>query len=291
MKSEVTKFKKIITEIQTHSIITLGLFLNALGWTAFLIPGEVVGGGMNGVATVIYFSTGFPVGISYLIINVFLIFIAIKVLGASFGIKTIFGVIGLALFLSVLQSIIKEPIIKDEFLSTVIGGILAGAGVGLVFTQGGSTGGTDIFAMIINKYKNISPGRIILYFDLVIISSSYLIIGSLEKMVYGYVAMGIAAYTIDLVLSGSRQSYQIFVFSRKYEIIGERISLEVKRGITLLNSQGWYTKEDSKILMILARKHESNQIFSIIKEEDPDAFITVGSVMGVYGQGFERIRG
>ena len=283
--------KKIMSIVRTHAIITLGLFLNTLGWTAFLIPAKVVGGGVSGIATLIFFSAKIPVGISYLIINVFLILAAIRILGASFGVKTIFGVVGTAFFLSLLQSLIKQPVVNDEFMATVIGGILTGAGVGIVFTQGGSTGGTDIIAMIINKYKNISPGRIILYLDLVIISSSYFIFGSIEKMVYGYVTMGICSYSIDLVLSGSRQSYQIFVFSKQHEPIAERIGNDVKRGITLLNGQGWYTKENIKILMILARKHEINQISGIIKEIDPDAFISVGSVMGVYGKGFERIRG
>ncbi len=282
---------KIIARIKPEIIITFGLFLNALGWTAFLIPAEITGGGISGVATLIYYATGFPVGISFLIINAFLVIFAIKMLGARFGIKTIYAVIILSVFLAVLQQTIKEPIISENFMSAVIGGILAGAGVGIVFTQGGSTGGTDIIAMIVNKYRNISPGRVILYLDVIIISSSYLLFHSLEKMVYGYVTMGVASYVIDMVLSGSKQSFQIFIFSREHEKIADRLGTEVRRGITIIDGKGWYSKEPVKLLMIMVRKHESNHVFRIVKEVDNQAFISVGSIMGVYGEGFENIRG
>ncbi|HYX07535.1 MAG TPA: YitT family protein, partial [Bacteroidales bacterium] len=279
------------TRIKPEIIITFGLFLNALGWTAFLIPAEITGGGSSGVATLIFYATGLPVGISFLIINVFLVIFAIKMLGARFGIKTIYAVVVLSVFLAVLQQAITEPIIKENFMSAVIGGILAGAGVGIVFTQGGSTGGTDIIAMIVNKYKNISPGRVILYLDVLIISSSYLLFHSIEKMVYGYVTMGVASYVIDMVLSGSKQSFQIFIFSREHEKIADRLGTEVGRGITILDGKGWYSKEPVKLLMIMVRKHESNHVFRIVKEVDNKAFISVGSIMGVYGEGFEHIRG
>ena len=282
---------KLLTRIKPEIIITFGLFLNALGWTAFLIPAEITGGGISGVATLIFYATGLPVGISFLIINVFLVIFAIKMLGARFGIKTIYAVVVLSVFLAVLQQAITEPIIKENFMSAVIGGILAGAGVGIVFTQGGSTGGTDIIAMIVNKYKNISPGRVILYLDVLIISSSYLLFHSIEKMVYGYVTMGVASYVIDMVLSGSKQSFQIFIFSREHEKIADRLGTEVGRGVTILDGKGWYSKEPVKLLMIMVRKHESNHVFRIVKEVDNKAFISVGSIMGVYGEGFEHIRG
>jgi uncharacterized membrane-anchored protein YitT (DUF2179 family) len=285
----VTALKKFKI-IRSYSIIAFGLFINALGWTAFLIPTEITGGGVTGASTILFFATGIPVGVTFLVINLFLIIIAIKTLGASFGVKTVFGVVVLALFLSGLQQIITEPFVSDAFMSTVIGGILAGAGVGIVFTQGGSTGGTDIIAMIINKYRNISPGRVILYFDVLIISSSYLVFQSVEKMVFGYVTMAVTVYVIDLILSGSKQSYQVFIFSQKYEEIAERIARELNRGITILDGQGWYTKQNTKIILVLVRKHETSQLMRIIKEIDPAAFMSMNSAMGVYGQGFEKIR-
>jgi len=279
-----------VRTVRSHLIITFGLLLNALGWTAFLIPAEITGGGITGVSTLIFYATGFPLGISYLIINAVLILGSIKILGTNFGVKTIFSVVILSMLLTILQRFITKPIVGDAFLSTVIGGILGGAGVGIVFSQGGSTGGTDIIAMIINKYRNISPGRVILYCDVFIIASSYLIFGSLEKIVYGYVAMGLTSYTIDLLFTGSKQSVQMFIFSKKYDQIADRIGKELGRGITIIDGKGWYTGEQTKILLVMVKKPEASQIFRIIKEVDQNAFMSVNNVMGVYGQGFERIR-
>jgi len=276
--------------IRAHIIITFGLLLNALGWTAFLIPAKITGGGITGVSTLIYYASSFPLGVSYLIINAILVFFAIKILGRSFGVKTIFSVLVLSGFFSVLQQIITQPIVSDAFLSTVIGGILGGAGIGIVFSQGGSTGGTDIIAMIINKYRNISPGRVILYLDVFIIASSYLIFGSLEKIVYGYVAMGITSYTIDLLFTGSKQSIQMFIFSKKHDLIAERIGKELGRGVTIIDGQGWYTGEQTKILLVMVKKQEASHVFRIVKETDRDAFMSANNVMGVYGKGFETLR-
>ena len=282
--------KTVFREIESYFLITLGLLMGAIGWTAFIIPAQITGGGITGVSALIFYSTNFPVGLSFLIMNILLVVIAIKFLGFGFGIKTIYSVVVLSFFFSIFQELITEPIIKEGFMSSVIGGGLAGAGMGLIFSQGGSTGGTDIIAMIINKYKNISPGKLILFLDVVIISSSYLIFQSLEKIVYGFVTMGISAYAIDLSLSGIKRSVQVFIFSRKYNEIAERISKEINRGITVIDGKGWYTKENQQILMIIARKRESHNIFRITKEIDPEAFISQGNVMGVYGKGFEKIR-
>lgn len=276
--------------IRAHVIITFGLLLNAVGWTAFLIPAEITGGGITGVSTLIFYGTGFPLGITYLMINAVLIIFSIKILGSSFGVKTIFSVVVLSVLFSLLQQYITKPVVNDTFLSTVLGGILGGAGVGIVFSQGGSTGGTDIIAMIINKYRNINPGRIILYLDVFIIASSYLIFGSLEKIVYGYVAMGITAYTIDLLFTGSKQSVQVFIFSKKHNEIADRIGKELSRGVTIIDGKGWYSGEQTKILLVMVRKQQASHLFRIIKELDHEAFMTVNNVMGVYGKGFEEIR-
>ncbi|MFO8234457.1 MAG: YitT family protein [Bacteroidales bacterium] len=284
-------FENVFTEVKTYGTVTIGLFLTAIGWTVFLIPAEITGGGITGVSSLLYYAFEFRVGISYLIINSFLIFLGIKVLGKSFGVKTIFATVVLSLFLSLFEGIITEPIVDENFMSAVVGGILAGAGVGMTISQGGSTGGTDIIAMIINKYKNISPGKVLLYLDIIIITSSYFIFNSIEKIVYGYVTMAVAAYSIDMVITGAKRTVQMFILSQKYEIIANRVGTELRRGITILNGKGWYTQQDAKVLMILVRKSEANYILRIIKETDPDAFISMGNVMGVYGSGFEPIKG
>ncbi|PCH70374.1 MAG: membrane protein [Bacteroidales bacterium] len=284
--------KLSFTEIKSYVIITIGLCIYSFGWTAFLIPSGIVAGGVGGIGTIIYYATGksFPVGYSFFIINVFLILIALRVLGSRFGIKTMFGIIVGSVLLYFQQKWITAPLVDDKFMASIIGGILAGIGVGVTLTQGGSTGGTDIVAMMINKYRNIGPGRIILYIDIFIIASSYIIFEDISIIVYGYVEMGVAAYTIDMMISGSKQSAQLFIISKKYEEVASRVSEETGRGISMLDSTGWYTREQSKMLMIVVRKHETQHIFRVIKEIDPTAFISMGSVMGVYGLGFEEIR-
>lgn len=271
--------------------MTLGLFINALGWTAFLIPGEIVGGGVSGIAALIFYATGIPAGYSFLAINGMLVLIAIKMLGANFGIKTIYSVVMISFFLSLQQKFITEPIIHEAFMATILGALMAGAGVGIVFSQGGSTGGTDIIAMIINKYRNISPGKIILYCDILIIGSSYFLFESMEKLVYGFVSMGVVSYTIDLVLNGSKQSVQILIVSKQYEKIAENIATKMNRGITILNGEGWYSHTPQKLIMTIVRKHEAQRIHRIVKEIDTEAFISQGAVMGAYGKGFDEIRG
>lgn len=288
--------KSIFKTGRTYTIIVFGLFLYALSWTAFLLPHKITGGGVSGIGALVYYATGFPVGYTYFLINIGLILLAIKILGASFGVKTMFGVTTGAILLSLLQSIIHEPIVEDKFLSAIMGGMLAGVGLGVIFTQGGSTGGTDIIAMIVNKYRNISPGRVILLCDVFIIGSSFLVLTDLvpvkriETIVYGYVAMAITAYAIDAVLSGSRQSVQMFIFSRNYAEISDQITKQMNRGVTVIDGLGWYTQETQKVVITLVRKHEASDIYKIIKSIDPDAFISVASVMGVYGRGFEKIR-
>lgn len=281
---------KFLKDLKTYAIITIGLLINAIGWTAFLIPAKITGGGVTGIATLIFYATEIPVWIPYLIINIILILVSIKILGKSFGIRTVYATVVLTFFLSVLQGVIKEPIVNENFMSSVVGGILAGAGVGIVFSQGGSTGGTDIIAMIINKYRNISPGKVILYADVLIIASSFLIFKSIEKIVYGYVTMAVTAYAIDLILTGAKRTVQLFIFSKQYDEIAEMIASNMNRGITLIDGTGWYSKKNSKIIMVLVKKQESNNLLKIIKGIDPDAFISVSSVMGVYGKGFDRIK-
>lgn len=276
--------------LKNYGIITFALFANALAWTVFLIPSEIVGGGITGLSALIFYATGIPVALPLIVMNIILLAISVKSLGLGFGVKTVYSAVVLSVFFGILQPLITEPIVDDRFMSAILGGILGGASVGLVFTQGGSTGGTDIIAMIINKYRNISHGRVILYLDILIISSSYLLFQSLEVMVYGYVTMAVASYSIDMLLMGHRRSVQMFIFSPKYELIAEKIANDIGRGITLLNGQGWYSREESAVLVVVVRRYETSMVFRTIKEVDPEAFISVANVMGVYGKGFDPIR-
>ena len=266
------------------------MLCTACGWGAFLIPSEVTGGGVSGIAAIIFFAVKFPVSISYLLINVVLVIASIKVLNLNFGLKSIYGIIVFSLLLAFFQHFFPAPIVKNELLATVVGAILSGIGTGIVFTQGGSSGGTDLVAMMVTSRRNISPGRVIMIVDLIVISSSYFILQSLERMIYGYCVMVIAAYVVDFVLAGSKQSYQLFIFSEKYEDVAAGIFTNVKRGLTLVDAQGWYTRRPTKMIMVIVRKHEVTDVFKIIKEIDPEAFISMGNVMGVYGKGFDTMK-
>ncbi len=281
---------QIVRILKDYIIMTFGLFVFAMGWVLFLIPAEITGGGISGVAAVIYYATGIPISISYLAINVVLVLVAIKILGANFGVKTIYSIAVLSGFFALFQNAVKEPLVDDMFLSSVLGGMASGIGLGLVFSRGGSTGGTDIFAMIVNRYRNVSPGRVIMLCDVVIIASSWFVFRDVEKLVYGYVVMWVVSYSLDSFLSGANRSAQMFIVSKEYEKIADYINTQAIRGVTLLDGSGWYTKKQTKIIMSVVRKKETSAIFRKIKEIDSEAFISMGSVMGVYGHGFEKLK-
>ena len=295
-----TDKKTIFSEIRRYIIITFALLMMAFGWTGFLIPQHVLGGGVSGMATLIFYATGLSTGISVFVINGILVLISLKVLGPSFGIKTVYSIVMASVFFSLLQHYITDPIlagtmaplVDDKFLSAIIGGALAGTAIGIAFTQGGSTGGTDIVAMMVCKYRNISQGRVILLCDIIIIGCSYFVLETdkIQAIIYGLVVMGICSYCIDLVLTGNKQSVQAFIFTTEPQKVAERIGTEMHRGVTFIKGTGWYTKREGDILMVVVHKRESQQVLRIVKEEDPAAFMTMNTVMGAYGKGFEMIK-
>ena len=283
--------KIIFREVSDYFFILVGLFMYALGWTGFLLPAEVTTGGITGLSAIIFFGSGIPIAVSYFSINAVLLVISIRMFGFKFSFKTIINVFILTFLLSFLQTVIKDPILKDDIvMSCLVGGILCGSGLGIVLNFNGSTGGTDIIALIINKYRDISIGRAYLFCDVLIISSSYLIFHSLEKVVYGLVVMGIITYTVDLVINGKKASVQFFIFSNKAEEIADAIIQDAHRGCTILNGTGCYSKQPVKVVVCMAKKNESSAIFRIIHDIDSKAFITQTSVRGVYGQGFDQIK-
>ena len=291
-----------MTVLKEYLIITLGLLCYTAGWCIFIIPHEMVGGGVSGMGALIYYATGFPVSYSYFLINTVLLLIALKVLGKGFGFKTVFAIFMASLFFKILPEIIPETFIQEiaisngKLMSAIIGGAISGVGIALTFSQGGSTGGTDIIALMITKYRNVSPGKIILYLDIFIIASSMFLPSDLNvgakfaNVIYGYIVTGLCASTLDLLLSGMKQSIQMFIFSKNYAAIADRISKELRRGVTVLDGQGWFSKQNGKILLVIAKKTDMNFLYKIVKEEDKDAFMSEGSVRGVYGQGFDQIK-
>ena len=288
--------RTIIDNIRTYFLMALGLLIFSVAWTAFLLPHQISGSGVSGLAAIIFYATGIPMGYTYFAINIVLILAGLKILGTGFGIKTIYGILLGAAMLSVLQPLIPGPVVQEKFMSALIGGGLCGVGLAIIFTQGGSTGGTDIIAMMVTRYRNISLGRVILYCDVIIISSSYLILTDLEPvqrvetMVYGFVTMAVLSYTLDTILSGNRQSVQVFIFSRHFDRIADQITGKLHRGVTVIDGTGWYSKENQKVIITLVRKNEASDLYRIIRNIDDKAFITVANVMGVYGLGFEELK-
>ncbi|MBS5552447.1 MAG: YitT family protein [Bacteroides sp.] len=286
-----TRKQKIFREVRDYLMIALGLILYGIGWTGFLLPSDIPSTAVPGIASIIYWGTGFPVQYSYLIINFLLLLLALKILGLKFCLKTIFAVVTLTAILSVIQEVVTGPLIRNQpFMSCVLGASFCGAGIGIAFSANGSTGGTDIIAAIVNKYRDISLGRVILMCDVVIISSSYLVLHDWEKVVYGYVVLFISSFVLDQVVNSARQSVQFFIISNKYEEIGKRINKDMHRGVTFIDGVGCYTNKQVKMMFVLAKKSESNTIFRLIKDIDPNAFVSQSAVIGVFGEGFDRIK-
>ncbi len=280
--------------IREYIFIAFGLFLYAIAWKAFLLPHLIVGGGVTGIGAIVYYATNIPISVTYFSINVVLLLISVKIIGIKFSLRTIYGVGVLTIFFSVIPQAVRGTFVgvNEDFMACVIGGLLSGVGIGIVFLSNGSSGGTDIIAKVVNKYRNITLGRILLYCDVLIISFSYFLAnGSIERIVYGLTQLAITTIAVDMVINGVRQSVQFFIFSKEYEKIATRINLEVHRGVTILDGMGWYSKEPVKVITVIARKNESIKIFRIVKDIDPNAFISQSSAIGVYGEGFDAIKG
>lgn len=287
--------KKILITLKEYVIITCGLVLYCFSWTSFLIPKGIVGGAIPGLATFVNYATGgfIPVSVTYLIVNVLLIIIGFFILGRGFGFKTIYCILLNSLLLQVLPDIIPwVSTIQEPFLNGLLGGFIGAIGIVMIFNQGGSTGGTDIIALILSKYREISPGRVFLFCDLVIVGSVLLLPGkTLSDVVYGYMQVIAFSQGVDLLLTGSKQSVQIMIFSQKYNEIADALVYQLKRGVTAFEGIGWYTKEAHQVLVVIARKHQLNAVNKIVKTLDRSAFMSVTSTMSVYGRGFDELKG
>lgn len=296
------------TAFKEYALVTLGVVSYALGWTIFLLPNNLIGGGVSGFASILFYATGLPMGVTYFILNIILLLIGTKILGTGFGGKTIYAIIMTSVMLAVMPKLIPLDFIHEFSLSngklicTFLGGIIAGVGIGVSISQGGSTGGTDIIALLWCKFHSASPGRVILIIDVGIILSSLLfpsytesgeLLPFAEKLavvVYGLIQVTVCGYAIDLYLSGSKQSVQAFIFTKKVQEMADAIAFDMKRGVTVLPAKGWYSKEDKQVLMVVTRKSDLNLLLRYVKTIDPEAFLSVSSVMGVYGQGFDTIK-
>ena len=290
----VPRKKQILREVHDYFFVAIGILMYALGWTIFELPIEITGGGVPGISSVVYYATGLPVQYTYFAINGILLILSVIILGWKFSIKTIFACILMTLVLPIIQNLVNYYNFNldiDPFASAILGGAFCGAGIGTAFSNNGSLGGTDIIAAIINKYRNISLGRVGLYLDIVIVSCSYFVVSHTENVFYGYVVLVITSLMLDFVVNRSTQSVQFFIISEKYVEIAKLINaMPTHRGCTVIDGTGFYSGRPVKLLFVLTRKREATQVFRLIKDTDPMAFVSQANVNGVYGNGFDRIK-
>ena len=294
------KTSKVLNVLWDYFLMTLGTLIFVMAWTSFLQPNNLASGGLTGLTTILDYATQgrIPMDVTYALLNIVLLVAGFLFLGKTFGFKTIY-VIALS---SVLFWILPEyfPNLEvvdpelDKIMVVLIGGAMESIGIGMILLRGGSTGGTDIVAMILNKYWPISPGKVYLYSDIFIVSSLLLVPaeqgGGLVNMIYAYVVMLVFSFGVDYVLLGNKSSVQLLVFSKKYKEIADHIIYDVQRGVTALQSVGWYSQQESMVLLIILRKYQMNEVINEIKRIDKDAFVSVSSANSVYGEGFEELK-
>ena len=286
------KTNKILATLWDYFLMTVGSIIFCMAWTSFIIPNGLASGGLTGFCTILQYGTGLPVGISYPVLNFLLLLLGFLVLGKGFGFKTIYVIILTSVLFDALPMFPQLEVLMDEkLLVALVGAAMESVGIGLVLLRGGSTGGTDIIAMIINKFWPISPGRVYLVTDMFIILSILLVPDKgIVDVIYAYVVMLGFSFGVDFVLLGNKSSVQILVFSPKYKEIADHIIYDVQRGVTALQSVGWYSQQESKVLLIILRKYQMNEVINEIKRIDKDAFVSVSSANSVYGEGFEEIK-
>ena len=319
--------KSVWTHVKEWFFVTLGILIYVTGWAIFLIPNNLIGGGVSGISSMIQYATNgtIQMGYSYFAINAILLIIAFFILGKGFGAKTIYAIILASVALRFLPGMIPETIVNTlalqngKLMSVLMGGLMAGIGIGMSISNGGSTGGTDIIALIYTRYRNVSPGKVILVLDFIIITSSLIVPSYVTEVdpetgaallgpdghplshlmpfaekvttvVYGLILVTVNSYVLDMYISGSQQSVQLFILSQHYDQIADAITHELHRGVTVLDGKGWYTQQDTKVLMVLTRKTDLNLLLRYIKQIDSSAFLSVSSVSGVYGKGFDTIK-
>ena len=294
------RFTKIIQQRQLKQMakdyifIFVGICLYSVGYCAFLLPEKIVMGGVTGISTLFYYSLGWNPAIMLWVINVLLLAIAFRFISMEFTIRTIVGVTLLSLTIGVMQPIFEaHPVItagEDKFMHVLIAGLLGGAGLGLAFVHNGSTGGTDIVVALISKFSRMSLGRALQLTDICIISSSYFLFHSAELIVYGVCFVLVASFMIDYVVRGTHQTVQFLIISKRYEKIADAMNNSLHRGVTILHGEGWYSKTDVEVVMVLCRKYESQYVFNLVKAIDPNAMVSQTFCQGVFGEGFDKIK-
>ena len=327
--------RDILVGIKEYLLMTFGMFCYAFGWQMCVLPAGGMGGGAAGLATLInaVLSSVFPgsevianfltIGNLIFVINCILLILGVMIVGWKFGVKTLYCILMMSVMFNVVSWMPADTMVKMvmgvdswRILLVAMGAASCGLGIAVSFMQGGSTGGTDIVAMIINKFRTVSYGKVLLMTDCGILIGSLFLTTAVNmvpsdydganelirsvaisplsaeafaRMIYGFMMIAVIGYTVDFVQSGNQQSNQIMIFCKDYEAMAEMIKVKANRGATLIDAMGWYTKTPSKAVMVVCRKRDTSTILKLVREQDSEAFLTVGSVMGVYGQGFDAL--
>ncbi|QEY23009.1 YitT family protein [Psychrobacillus sp. AK 1817] len=266
-------------------MIAIGAILMAVGLELFLVPNQILDGGVVGVSIIISHLTGVRLGIFIFILNIPFFFLGYKQIGKTFALSTLFGIIILSLCTSYLHHI--DPFTKDLLLSTVFGGIVLGVGVGLVIRNGGSLDGSEILAILFNKSLPFSVGEIIMIINLVIFSIAGFVF-NWEQAMYSFLAYFVAFKTIDIVIQGLDESKSVFIISEKVEDIGDTVMDRLGRGVTYLHGEGAYTGDSKKVIFTVVTRLEEAKLKSIVEEIDSHAFLAVGNIAEVQGGRFKK---
>lgn len=292
--NDIIKKRQLKLMLKDYIFIFLGITLYSIGYNAFILPEKVVMGGVTGISSILYYAFGWSPALLIWVINIGLLAIAARFISREFTFRTIVGVTLLSIMIAATKPIFDlYPMItpnEDRFMHVLIGGMLAGAGLGMVFVHNGSTGGTDIIVALINKFSRMSMGRALQVTDIAIISSSYILFHSFELIVYGVVFTLVASFMVDYVVNGSRQTVQFMIISKRHKEMADAMNNELHRGVTILHGEGWYSKKDVEVILVLCRKYESQYAFNLIKSIDPEAMVSQTFCQGVFGEGFDKIK-
>lgn len=292
--NDIIKKRQLKLMLKDYIFIFLGITLYSIGYNAFILPEKVVMGGVTGISSILYYAFGWSPALLIWVINIGLLAIAVKFISREFTFRTVVGVTLLSIMIAATKPIFDlYPMItpnEDRFMHVLIGGLLGGAGLGMVFVHNGSTGGTDIIVALINKFSRMSMGRALQVTDIAIISSSYILFHSFELIVYGVVYTLVASFMVDYVVNGSRQTVQFMIISKRHKEMADAMNNELHRGVTILHGEGWYSKKDVEVILVLCRKYESQYAFNLIKSIDPEAMVSQTFCQGVFGEGFDKIK-
>ena len=283
-------FKEILNEAKNYLFITIGLGIFVFGWSAFMTPYEVTGGGVAGIASILYFATKIPIGFTTFVLNAILIAIAWKVLGPKFCINSLICTLIMSIFFYIGQRIFTQPILDDMFMRVIIGASLGALGAGISINWGGNTGGLDIIALMVGKYRNISYGKVNMMCNLLIVGSSFFILMDVQRLVYSFVVLFVGMLVADSVIDGFHQTYQFMIFSKKNDEISQRINQELHRGATFLKGYGAYDRHENDVLLIIAHRTDKVRVSRIIKEIDSSAFVTITKTSNVFGKNFDTLK-